>query len=261
MLTALVPGFREIRSSLAAGYLCLATVWLAFRDSIPLVQPETGLWRDMWIVGGALGVPTLLVTLSFVAYLVGSTLSLDAQSGRAMKLAQRHLPSSGRGWASVLGTELANISVVAHGRGWPMPDVTRLADAVIRETHDARPLGVQLLVSNEVVFNEYDRAQAEVDLRWNLWLPALAFSLVGAFTVNVFFLLGLPFAAVVFWQAVTRQTRAYRILATALRAGVISTATLDQLRSLCYTTPDDDVPAVSGRPAVPIIGQGGDSAP
>jgi hypothetical protein len=79
----ILPGLRELRAPLAAGYMWLITAWL-WLDHFGLV-PESrpvddGWLARLWIIGDALGAATLLAILTFVAYLIGSFLEIDVDN-------------------------------------------------------------------------------------------------------------------------------------------------------------------------------------
>jgi hypothetical protein len=85
----ILPGLRELRAPLAAGYMWLITAWLwldHFR-LIPEGRPVGDGWlAQVWSVGSALGAATLLTVLSFVAYLLGSFLEIDVDNLRLRKI-------------------------------------------------------------------------------------------------------------------------------------------------------------------------------
>jgi hypothetical protein len=69
-LSSLLPGIRDIRAPLAAGYLWLAGLWLAFGDHINEVRPASTDSADRaWTY---LGVPGQIGLVSFAAYVIGS---------------------------------------------------------------------------------------------------------------------------------------------------------------------------------------------
>jgi hypothetical protein len=76
----ILPGLRELRAPLAAGYMWLITAWLwldHFR-LIPESRPTGDGWLPrVWGIGVALGAATFLTVLTFVAYLIGSFLEID----------------------------------------------------------------------------------------------------------------------------------------------------------------------------------------
>lgn len=72
MLTNLLPGLRELRAPLSAGYLWIALIWLVLGPHIPPPSEAQGLTRrvleffqDVGAIGGG-------VALSFAAYLIGA---------------------------------------------------------------------------------------------------------------------------------------------------------------------------------------------
>jgi uncharacterized membrane protein YvlD (DUF360 family) len=72
MFTSLLPGLRELRAPLAAGYLWLAAGWLYFAPQLPAsVEDAQGVLRDVYRVVAA-GDPVAVVAgLTFIAYLLG----------------------------------------------------------------------------------------------------------------------------------------------------------------------------------------------
>ncbi|MGI5155864.1 hypothetical protein [Microbispora sp. CA-102843] len=71
MLANLLPGIREIRAPLAAGYLWLSLIWLTWARNLPLKADATGLLADLYTLAGAVGLPAVSVAVSFAAYLIG----------------------------------------------------------------------------------------------------------------------------------------------------------------------------------------------
>ncbi len=72
MLSTLLPGLREIRARLAAGYCWLALLWLIFRSGIPVQQAATGLVEDVYRAIDWAGKPAVLTVVTFVAYVLGA---------------------------------------------------------------------------------------------------------------------------------------------------------------------------------------------
>lgn len=72
VLASLLPGLREIRAPLAAGYLWLAFAWLLAREHLPAAANATGLLDDVYALAALVGTTACLAAVSFVAYLVGA---------------------------------------------------------------------------------------------------------------------------------------------------------------------------------------------
>jgi hypothetical protein len=72
VLASVVPGLREIRAPLAAGYLWLIAAWLLVADHVPHEDKATGLLARAYDLEHAVSTFGLGVAVSFVAYLVGS---------------------------------------------------------------------------------------------------------------------------------------------------------------------------------------------
>jgi hypothetical protein len=73
MLSNVLPGLREIRAPLTAGYIWLISAWLVFHSSIPTEQEARGgPWEPFFDLGGVVSSFGLTVVLSVLAYLIGS---------------------------------------------------------------------------------------------------------------------------------------------------------------------------------------------
>jgi hypothetical protein len=75
MLASLLPGLRELRAPLAAGYLWLVTLWIAVAPKIQEMISAEGAYRDIYSLGQAVGKPAIAIASAFAAYLIG-TLSI-----------------------------------------------------------------------------------------------------------------------------------------------------------------------------------------
>lgn len=79
MLSQVLPGFRDFRTPLVTGYLWLFCGWLMLGMPIPDKGETTGIIGMLnWLMGYTSGA-TLLVVLSFVAYIIGLLLTVDAK--------------------------------------------------------------------------------------------------------------------------------------------------------------------------------------
>jgi hypothetical protein len=71
MLTSLLPGLRELRAPLAAGYLWLITAWVALASRIPTTEAASGILKDIYRLGQAVGKPGVIAAVTFAAYVIG----------------------------------------------------------------------------------------------------------------------------------------------------------------------------------------------
>lgn len=72
MITSMLPGFRDLRTPLAAGYVWLASLWFIVADALLTKQQATGVMKNVATAADSLGKPAWAAALSFVAYLIGS---------------------------------------------------------------------------------------------------------------------------------------------------------------------------------------------
>lgn len=72
MLASVIPGLREIRAPLAAGYLWLLCAWLALSDAFPSEQEATGIYAAVFDLRDAVSAVGVAIVLSAAAYLVGA---------------------------------------------------------------------------------------------------------------------------------------------------------------------------------------------
>ena len=72
MLASLLPGLREVRAPLAAGYLWLVVAWVVLEPVVPQRAEASGVVASLYRAGDILSVLGVGVALSFAAYLLGS---------------------------------------------------------------------------------------------------------------------------------------------------------------------------------------------
>ncbi len=71
MLAALLPGLRDLRAPVAAGYLWLFGLWLVFAPHLEPSAHPTGVVHDVVTLGNAAGRAAVTAAVTFAAYLVG----------------------------------------------------------------------------------------------------------------------------------------------------------------------------------------------
>jgi hypothetical protein len=71
LLSGLLPGLRELRAPLAAGFLWLAVVALTQVDALPVTPPVGSVTEKVYALAAWMGSATVIAVLSFVAYFVG----------------------------------------------------------------------------------------------------------------------------------------------------------------------------------------------
>jgi hypothetical protein len=77
MLASLLPGLRDLRAPLAAGYIWLAAGWLYFAPQLPTsVEDADGVIKDIYRTVDASNPVAVAAGLTFIAYLLG-ILSID----------------------------------------------------------------------------------------------------------------------------------------------------------------------------------------
>ena len=93
MLASLLPGVRELRAPLAAGYLWLVALWVAFAPRLSEITSTEGVYRDIYNLGRAVGRPAIVIASGFVAYLIG-TLSVGVTTNLNDKLSSLNRAST-----------------------------------------------------------------------------------------------------------------------------------------------------------------------
>ncbi len=71
MLTNILPGLRDVRAPLAAGYVWLLSIYIAVAPSAPH-HPYHGIWRTLSRLEHVFSTVGIGVALSFLAYLLGA---------------------------------------------------------------------------------------------------------------------------------------------------------------------------------------------
>lgn len=71
MLTALLPGLRDLRAPLASGGTWLVVIWLLWGRNLPAHDEATGLLKDIYTLAEHLGTAATLGAIAFISYLIG----------------------------------------------------------------------------------------------------------------------------------------------------------------------------------------------
>lgn len=100
MLSSVLPGLRELRAPLSAGFLWLLTLWFAFERAVPDSADASGAVASAYRLGGLLETIGLGAAITFAAYLVGS-LSVFLFTG-LLRRVMRASPQPPRNWRDTL---------------------------------------------------------------------------------------------------------------------------------------------------------------
>src|SRR5688572_18576909 len=98
ILANALPGFRDLRGPVIAGYLWLLVIWATFTPDLSS-RPSGGFAAEAYDLGQDIGRVPALVALSVAAYLIGS-LSLElvqalARLGRRVRSSRSRDASTG----------------------------------------------------------------------------------------------------------------------------------------------------------------------
>jgi hypothetical protein len=210
MLASLLPGVRDLRVPLAAGYIWLLDAWLIWHQVLPVSRPRgDGEVQALFDLGLLLGRPAVIAAASFLAFLLGSILQQDAQGWLMRKVGRRTSQKTFKTFQEwIQRTTPAD------------PDKDRAQDFNRLVGGNARQFATQLMVANERLYGNYDRLCAEAELRINAAPPIAALGVV--LTPLDWRFLGLvAVGALLAYQGYIRSRSGREVLIHAIMAGVI----------------------------------------
>lgn len=261
ILANALPGFRDLRSPLIAGYSWLLFAWLVVAPDLSHT-PQNRLGAALFNLGHHIGHIGLGVAISVVAYLVGSASQVASETLRATwisvaALLWEALPAGPdrifalpnvRNPAVETITAQIDRAVLAMGQlraaGLPprhddLPqesfersvaearekDQSELETRVERARAEARrelTLPATLLVGKDpTLYAEVDRLSAEGELRLSAIAPLLAILTLGASESSLLWLLGLPLLVTLLDQGVRKDVASRALIANAIARNVV----------------------------------------
>jgi hypothetical protein len=257
MLTALLPGFRDVRSALVAGYMWVLGIWLlAAHLWPPLLDPRTVLAPPILVLIDALGATGSLVALSVVCLLVGECTASLVQNwtmrisrkyverltptgapGRLRRLVRVFRPMSSRSVARIFLKArrvqpllLPIERAVGDSAEPPAQSADDLALSAIKEVLYLAP---RLIIAKPELYAEHTRYLSESAFRDAIVvpLPVLTFSIlintsIQAWIAVPLFGLVLVLDGYLFIQARSQFRTAYSMLAHSIADGTIKAPAL-----------------------------------
>lgn len=267
MLANLLPGFRDLRTPLVAGYAWLACVWLILAPDVPESRPAGGLSAGVWDLAHLVGRPGSLAAVSVVAFLAGALLQVGTRplafAGRTLvrgstveRLGARHKANIDRwvrgklarfgsceNWSEPLQfAEDLPLGLQGHmdqrvdalKSDGSRPNYDAIDDAYIESIvegvyEERAALTTRLQLERQPVYDDYDRLSAEASFRGSLVGP-IALAIVAAAAIEAWpYLFLLPVPLSLAWQAAVRQLEADAKLWGALLGDYIESPTMQKV--------------------------------
>jgi hypothetical protein len=268
MLTNLLPGVRQLRAPLAAGYLWLFALWLVLEPALPTETEAQGLAASIYRLGDLVTAFGLAVVVSFAAYLIGSlsvslvswpsprTLSIPGRRTRSWSSPlSPHAETALSDMAGSIGTELQgviskvglDVGEFLDQNGIPSPPADldskisyrakprlRRKDRAFIGPGAAEPADYEALDRNRIA-TAVDRFRAETEFRIALELPLLVLGIViglraGWPWLAVSILVSGALCVALFADAVKVQRRANDLLVDVLIDDRVLSPTVERLR-------------------------------
>jgi hypothetical protein len=253
LLSGVLPGLRDLRTPLTAGYVWLLGIWLLFADVDPIRVPAENVAARFRPLERAYGPAALLVASTATAFVIGGLTSIDTDRLRLNPLERvTTFPYLRLMRALVFraGFNRTPSELEASRQRFRMYDLNRLAQffpqvvadrqstvnglrvEVWKATQrfDPSSLAVRLMLVNPGLWDQYDRMLAEAEFRLALTFPCLLLGvgvgIHGAWWAGV--LVGV--LAVALYRAGDAKLRsANGVLITALITRSITDPELDRL--------------------------------
>ncbi len=245
MLASLLPGLRDVRTPLTVGYLWLFLGWLWFGDLLPRTRPEgDGLVAQVFDLVELLGAGTAIAAGSFLAYVLGSLITLPATwfvpwTGKPWRrrwwwvfrlrrfTLARLSKEAGvtneryREYLAIPGERIAEAIDYEYVGGDPDRE-----EAVLKDRDRARSvhpidLRLRLLTANQELYGEFDRLVAEANFRLNICPPLAALIVTVGLLLDDRYLWLLSAIPILAYQALRRAAQGLSIVERAVLEGIV----------------------------------------
>jgi hypothetical protein len=183
-LSNLLPGFRQLRAPLAAGYLWLLFIYLV--ADLGDAHPTSGITKQIADLGDALSPVGVAAAAGFAAYLIGSFSTWVARE--LVQLLVRTInPKTGASQGGLSSRGFAALDDlltprVARGELRTLADAGRLAREILGELDLIK---TRLLGRDPELHGEIDRLHAEAEFRFALLLPLTAVAIVAVLGIPI----------------------------------------------------------------------------
>lgn len=252
ILASALPGFRDLRAPLTAGYLWLILLWLVVKPDIK-VRPANKIAASVYDLAVAVGPIWTGLAIGAGAYLLGSiSQELSPWLARVVRLCSDT-------WNSRIGGRVTSPPGPVHKYG---PKTFQLArdygpqdeegENIILETEEhirrntAAQKGVEmeiqlpatlLLGKEPQVFSEADRLKAEGQFRLALIPPLVLLTVFLTWNESCWWVMGFAPAAIFLWQSYRKDIEYRNLMYAAIETGAITSKSLDE-----YIKWVDDIP-------------------
>lgn len=226
-LAAALPGFRDLRAPLIAGYLWLIFLWLIFKPDVK-TRPSDPFLAAGYDLAKSAGPFWIALAVGVAAYLIGSV-----SQSMSVVLGHKHVTSKLRRPAADPADRYEEAAKATLSKFTNNPELARqmVADraaAARKSFEDTLRLPAVLILVNQAtqVFPDADRLKAEKDLRLTVFPPL--FVLGAVLSLNHQYGWGLALIAVslcLFLQAHSRASEYRFLMLEAARRGMLRGAT------------------------------------
>ncbi|MFD9812456.1 hypothetical protein [Streptomyces sp. NPDC059080] len=230
MLANLLPGLRDVRAPLASGYVLLISLWLGIPNARPSVKYSHDVIADLWKLSNMVGKGASLAAVTFIAYLIGSMLHINARSALKYFDAKREVLLFGGGWFSnvdwpLIRRDRDSIQVSAatlerlifHLQKISGSDDSQEIQEKVLQTQNAvlaelGNLEIRLHARSADLYGDHDRTAAEADLRINVGLSLSILICVLVLRGSLWWTVGLCASFYLIKQGFTRARQANDVL-------------------------------------------------
>lgn len=258
ILASALPGFRDLRAPLAAGYLWMLLLWIYLQPDLS-IRPVNDIAGSIYDLGKSAGPIWIGLAVSVAAYLIGSVSQIMSPAlgssikktwDRFEKLTNRIRSKKCFGWVPLMPVskptsplyrywEDAVAGVRHHNRDNPdIADnaasyVEFLADEASPKIERDVSLPATLLLAKEtLLFTEVDRLNAERSFRLAIVPPLTGLTVFASINVSAWWLLILIPVVVLLLQSHVKLLEYRYLMYGAIERGIIASDSVDMFREL-----------------------------
>lgn len=240
ILASALPGFRDLRAPIVAGYMWLLLAWLWVNPDLDH-PPQTGLGDTVYDLFHRIGPIWVAIAAGVLAYLMGS-ISQDLSRGLRSLWVEYGLDFPIRGFERsgderIRATRRRAEDLVMGRRsllsGKHSDQLQRAIDARAADAdHEAArelELPATLLVGDKSeLFAEVDRLRAEGELRMAVVPPLIGLTAYLCLESSLWWLLVCPLIVVLFFQGLQRELDSKKSIADAIWMGRVESSSVSK---------------------------------